>query len=242
MSEEPRPALDRETLRQAYGRTAGRYDRQHRLLTLASDQRGRELIVRQGVRAGDRVLDAGCGTGATWRLAARAAGPEGFVIGLDLTPEMLQVARQQSVADGSAPALTIADMTALPFADESFDCVLSSYSVCPLSDPRAGALELYRVVRPGGRLAIAHSAEPANPLLRRLAASLEGLVWRWPLVSLGCRPVEVLAALRKAGARIDFDRLTGLPLWPFCVVLAVKAEASTGQTTKKPHQTKTNKS
>ncbi|MDP7105370.1 MAG: class I SAM-dependent methyltransferase, partial [SAR202 cluster bacterium] len=69
---EPCPALDTVKLKALYQRAAWRYDRQHRLLTLASDQRGRELVVRHTVRPGDRVLDAGCGTGATARLAAQA--------------------------------------------------------------------------------------------------------------------------------------------------------------------------
>ncbi len=146
---EPRPALDTVKLKALYQRAAWRYDRQHRLLTLASDQRGRELVVRHTVRPGDRVLDAGCGTGATARLAAQAAGPTGFVAGLDLTPDMLELARRKTVAGGATPVLAIGDMTALPFVGESFDCVLSSYSVCPLSDPERGALELYRVVAPG---------------------------------------------------------------------------------------------
>jgi|TARA_Y100000294_G_scaffold104196_1_gene96888 ubiquinone/menaquinone biosynthesis C-methylase UbiE len=225
---ELRPALDQATLKTLYQRAARRYDRQHRLLTLASDQRGRELMVRDTVRSGDRVLDAGCGSGLTTGLAARAAGPSGFVTGLDLTPGMLDQARQKTVAGGAALVFAIGDMTALPFSDESFDSVLSSYSVCPLSDPEFGALELYRLVRPGGRLGIAHSAEPQNALLRRLAGSLEGLLWHLPQLSLGCRPVEVLPALHRAGARVDLDRLIGLPLWPFRVIVTVKPEASAG--------------
>lgn len=219
-----RPALPPEKVVAVYDRAARRYDRQHALLTLGSDRRGRRLVVQQAVSPGMRVLDAGGGTGSTALLAAEAVGPSGRVILLDLTPAMLRVARRRAARQHLEARITpvIGDMLRLPFVGGAFDAVLSTYSACPLYDPVAGMRELYRVLRPGGRLGVAHSAEPEHPLVRRLAAMVEAVIWRFPALSLGCRPVETLPALVQSGAILRFRKHIGVPLWPFLVYVVEK--------------------
>jgi len=219
-----RTALSLEQLRRIYAAIAARYDLQHALLTAAADQRGRKLLVEKAVRDGDRVLDCGAGTGTTGILAAHKAGPQGRVTLFDLSAAMLAVARQKVVAAGLQEQVDLrtGDMVHLPFRTGAFDVVLSTYSLCPLYDPEAGALELYRVTRPGGIIGIAHSTEATNALTRWLAARTEAWAWRLPWISMGCRPVVVLPALAKAGARLLFARRIGVPLWPFLVLLVRK--------------------
>ncbi|MBW8050881.1 MAG: class I SAM-dependent methyltransferase [Cytophagales bacterium] len=103
-----------------------------------------------------------------------------------------------------------------------FDAVLSTYSTCPLYDPVEGALELYRVVKPGGRLAVVHSVEPQNPFIRWLAHGLEKIIWLFPRLSLGCRPVTILPSLTDKGAKLIFEKRIGLPLMPFQVFVVQK--------------------
>ena len=219
-----RKGLSKETLRGIYGRIAKRYDFQHGLITAKADQRGRKILVNNTVQEGDRVLDCGAGTGTTGILAAMRAGPQGTVTMFDLSEAMLAVARGK-VAQLHVPATVdfqTGDMVHLPFADNSFDVVLSTYSLCPLYDPEKGALELYRVTKPGGKVGAAHSSEPHNPLLKFFGDRVEDIAWRLPWLSMGCRSVTVLPALEKAGGRVIFSKQIGVPLWPFRVFVVEK--------------------
>ena len=219
-----RGARSIDELKSIYAHIAKRYDLQHALITARSDQRGRRLLVDKSVGEGDVVLDCGSGTGATGILAANKVGRHGKVTMFDLSDAMLAVARQKVMEAGlqDRVAFRTGDMVHLPFADNEFDVVLSTYSLCPLYDPEKGALELYRVAKPGGRIAVAHSAEPRNPVVRRLADRVEDVAWRIPWLSMGCRSVSVLPALERAGGRLVFSKNIGVPLWPFFVFIVEK--------------------
>jgi len=219
-----REALAKDQVESVYDSASRRYDFYHALATLRSDQRGRELVVKWGVQSGDKVLDAGGGTGSTALLAAKKAGPEGEVTVFDLSGNMLEVgeARARKAGLHDQMKFVAGDLLALPFEDESFDCVLSTYSLCPVGDPSEGALELYRVLRKGGRFACAHSAEPQGRVMRGIAGGVERALWNFPSLTLGCRAVEVLPALLDKGAKLVKERRLGVPIWPFYVFMVEK--------------------
>jgi ubiquinone/menaquinone biosynthesis C-methylase UbiE len=123
-------------------------------------------VAELGLRAGDRVLDAGCGTGRALPPLRAAVGPSGVVLGADLTPAML---REASGAgrdrDGQ---LLLTDVAALPLRARSLDAVFGAGLISHLPSPAENLRELARVVRPGGLLALFH------PIGRAALASRHG--------------------------------------------------------------------
>jgi ubiquinone/menaquinone biosynthesis C-methylase UbiE len=112
----------------------------------------RELTEAVELRPGSRVLDVACGTGHVALEAARAFCD---VVGIDYVPSLLDTARRRAEAEGLAVEFRVGDAEALPFADDSFDAVLSAIGVMFTADHDRAAAELVRVTRPGGRLGLA---------------------------------------------------------------------------------------
>lgn len=111
-----------------------------------------DLVETAGVRAGGRALDVACGTGAVTRLLAERVGPEGKVVGLDINPGMLAVARIAAPLpniewlEGSAVSMTL--------PDAAFDTVVCQQGLQFFPDKPAALSEMRRVLKPGGRLAL----------------------------------------------------------------------------------------
>ncbi|MER6976543.1 class I SAM-dependent methyltransferase [Streptomyces carpinensis] len=123
-------------------------------------------VAELGLREGDRVLDAGCGTGRAMTPLRAAVGASGIVVGADLTPAMLQAAvRAGRDGDGH---LLLADVGALPLRSGAFDAVFAAGLVAHLPQPSENLRELRRVVRPGGLLALFH------PIGRAALAARQG--------------------------------------------------------------------
>lgn len=111
-------------------------------------------VAELGLRTGDRVLDAGCGTGRAVPPLRAAVGASGVVLGADLTPAMLREAvRAGRDRDGQ---LLLADVAALPLCSRSLDAVFGAGLISHLGNPAENLRELARVVRPGGVLALFH--------------------------------------------------------------------------------------
>ena len=127
---------------------SGDYDQIARGIRSVADH----VVRSAGIRAGERVLDVACGTGNT-ALMARARGAD--VTGLDLTPELLDVAKRRAEADGlEGIDWKAGDAEAMPFPDGAFDVVVSSCGLMFAPDQQKVADEVARVTRPGGRIAI----------------------------------------------------------------------------------------
>jgi ubiquinone/menaquinone biosynthesis C-methylase UbiE len=116
---------------------------------------GRRTVERLAFSAGANILDVGCGTGASALPAAEAVGPNGFVIGVDLSSRLLDHARAKATARGLRNVeFRLADMTSLGYPDSRFDAVVSVFSIFFVPDMEGLVRELWRMVRPGGKLAV----------------------------------------------------------------------------------------
>jgi ubiquinone/menaquinone biosynthesis C-methylase UbiE len=153
----------------------------------------RRLAELSGARAGDRVLDVGCGTGYFTRILVRAVGSEGAALGIDPSAQSLTRARRLnrlpncSFSDGVAESLVL--------ADGSYDVVVTSLMIHHLPEEhRMRAVEeMFRVLRPGGRVLVADFRPPASALARRLIHGVTS-------PAMEHNPVRLLEAmLRDAG-------------------------------------------
>lgn len=155
-----------------------------------------------GVESGHRVLDVACGTGVLAREAAGRAGSAGSVVGIDPEPGMLAVARELAPEVEWREAVA----EALPFEDRSFDAVVSQFGLMFFSDRSRALREMIRVLKPGGRLAVAvwdslenSGAYPVEvSLLERMAGEAAADALRAPFL-LGDE-AELVALFERSGA------------------------------------------
>ncbi len=168
------PARKARYVARLFDTIADRYDLITRLLSYGQDQKWkRRLIATAAIAPGERVLDLACGTGD---LAFDAAARGARVIGLDLTPRMVQLAQVR--AGDAAPATSagdagdagvtflVGDMMSLPIADASIDVITTGYGLRNVPVLDDAIREIHRVLKPGGRLLSLDFNRPASAPLR----------------------------------------------------------------------------
>ncbi len=162
------------------------------------------------LRAGEVVLDLGCGAGFDVFIAGRKVGPTGRAIGVDMTPEMLAKARHNAAAYRAQTGLDnvefrLGEIEHLPVADASADAVISNCVINLSPDKPQVWREIARVLKPGGRVAVSDLAllKPLPPAIREMVEALVGCV-------AGAVLVEETARMAREAGLTDI-RLTPRP-------------------------------
>lgn len=166
------PDAKHRYVRRLFATIADRYDLITVLLSFGRD-RGwkRRLVELSGAQPGTRAIDLACGTGdIAFGLAARGAR----VVGLDLTPRMIELARGKRA--GHAASFAVGDMMALPLPDACADVVTAGYGIRNVPRIEPALAETCRVLRPGGTFLSLDFNRPAQPLVRAVYLSYLTLV------------------------------------------------------------------
>jgi demethylmenaquinone methyltransferase/2-methoxy-6-polyprenyl-1,4-benzoquinol methylase len=148
---------------------ARNYDLANTIMSLGMHHYWRRFAVaRTGLEPGGTALDLCCGTGMITADLAERTGPTGRITGMDLSGEMLAIARRRLYKRGLAERVELlrGDVAELPFPEEHFQCVTIGYGLRNVHDPEKVLKEIYRVLKPGGLLVAIESAKPAHPLFR----------------------------------------------------------------------------
>ena len=148
---------------------AGRYDFLNRLLSLGQDVRWRNALKQfLPVTSGKTILDLATGTADVLIALAKDNPKVHRGIGVDPAVKMLEIGRNKIKALHLEDRLLLqqGDAQALPFLDETFDCVTISFGIRNIPDLRLALLEMYRVTKKGGRVLILEFSKPENPVLK----------------------------------------------------------------------------
>jgi demethylmenaquinone methyltransferase/2-methoxy-6-polyprenyl-1,4-benzoquinol methylase/phosphoethanolamine N-methyltransferase len=153
-------------------RWASFYDRIVNLVSFGKEKSWRKQIVALArLKSGEKVLDVGCGTGSLALIAKAQVGPTGQIYGTDASPEMIEVAQKKATQAGVDVTFQVDLIENITFHDNQFDVVLSSLMMHHLPDDlkREGLAEIYRVLKPGGRLLVVDiESSSSGSVFRRL--------------------------------------------------------------------------
>ncbi len=207
----PRAKLDADTIRAAYSRHAKSYDSWFGLVSRTARN---EAVKTVNNASGSTVLEVGVGTG----LALPRYAPGKRITGIDLSRDMLAIARERAAGLGlrNVESLLEMDAQATSFEDGSFDIAVAMFVASVVPDPRALVKELRRVVKPGGKiLFVNHFAREAGPIwwVERAMAPASGQLGWHPDFRLGHMFTEAdLAAATVRDMRpLGLFRLVELP-------------------------------
>ncbi|MDQ6711597.1 MAG: bifunctional demethylmenaquinone methyltransferase/2-methoxy-6-polyprenyl-1,4-benzoquinol methylase UbiE [Candidatus Dormibacteraeota bacterium] len=211
-----------DRIRQMFDQVAARYDARNRLFSADRDRAWRRRAARRAaLRPGQTALDLCTGTGKLAHELVPFVGPSGRVIGIDFSPAMLELARQRE----RHVDFRLGDITHLSEADTSVDAVTIGFGLRNVVERERALREMFRVLRPGGRLVILEFAPPPRRLLMRayrfylsrvmpaiagLRNGNEGSAYRYlaETVQAFPQPAELARQLEGLGFSVSVERMT----------------------------------
>lgn len=192
------------------------YDKYMRRITFGREDKLRQMTVELSqVKPGNNVLEIGCATGSLTIAAKRKAGNNGMVAAIDIIPGMIEVSKEKAQKTNLDINFQLGSIDNIPFPDSQFDVVMCSFMIFHMSDKvrNKGLEEIYRVLKPNGRLLVLDIALPPKSFSRSLLKLFLGFMLKHELKELqpkletsGFRNIEI--------SRAKF-RVLGLPLLSF---------------------------
>ena len=211
-----------DRIRQMFDQVAARYDARNRLFSADRDRAWRRRAARRAeLRLGQTALDLCTGTGKLAHELLPFVGPTGRVVGIDFSPAMLELARQRE----PDVEFRLGDVTHLSEGNASVDAVTIAFGLRNLVDREAALREMFRVLRPGGRLVILEFAPPPRgvlmpayrfylsrvmPAIAGLRNRDEGSAYRYlaETVQAFPEPAELARQLEGLGFSVSVERMT----------------------------------
>jgi ubiquinone/menaquinone biosynthesis C-methylase UbiE len=205
-----------QTMKSQMEKMVPSYDSYMRKITLGRERTLRETTVNLAqVKPGECILEVGCGTGTLTLAAKRQAGPTGKAFGIDVIPGMIELSQRKAAQAHEEVAFQLGSMDDIPFPANQFDVVLCSFMIFHMSEMvrRKGIAEIYRVLKPHGRLLVLDLALPPQPLSRTIAKMLLGDMLQHDLQEL--RPVMEAAGFSDIEIAPVKFRILGLSVLAF---------------------------
>jgi ubiquinone/menaquinone biosynthesis C-methylase UbiE len=213
--------LERKKVQQSYDRLSRWYD----LFAGSEWKVSRRAIEMMQIKAGERILEVGFGTGQAALELARRGGPRGLLTGLDVSPGMARTARRRlERADLAGQALlALGDAIRLPYPAGCFDAAFCAFTLELFAEPVIPQVlgECWRVLRPGGRIGIVSLDLPAQ--LNRAVQIYEWFHERMPDL-VDCRPIQLQQVVTRAGFAVRACASHAIWGLPVAVVISAKSE------------------
>jgi ubiquinone/menaquinone biosynthesis C-methylase UbiE len=163
------------------------YDKYMKRITLGRENSLREMTVNLArVKPGDCVLEVGCATGTLTLAAKRQAGSSGKVFGIDIIPGMIERSQQKAAKANLDVTFQLGSIGNIPFPENHFDVVICSFMIFHMSEGvrRKGIAEIYRVLKPQGRLLVLDLGLPSHGVSRMIMKLLLGFMLKHDLREL----------------------------------------------------------
>ncbi len=160
-----------QMVREVFDSVSGRYDLMNDLMSFGIHRIWKQVaIMLSQVRSGQKVLDLAGGTGDLTRLLRDRVGDRGQVILADINAAMLNTGRDRLIDKGISERVDYAQVNAeaLPFSDNSFDCVIIGFGLRNVTDKLKALKSMYRVLKPGGNVIVLEFSHPVDPVTRKL--------------------------------------------------------------------------
>ena len=160
------------------------YDKMNRLMTAGMDQKWRQrLLSKLPTQSGLHLLDLATGTGDVAILAAQQCVQVDSIIGLDQSVNMLKIAQEKVEKEKLSNDISLKEgnIESIPYPDNHFDCVSIAFGIRNVEHLEKGLSEIYRVLKPNGKVLILESSNPRNPMIRPFYS----LYSRWVMPALG---------------------------------------------------------